>query len=151
MEQNYNYLNRKKSFYNDLENGNKYERWFGSLLSTTGISYNNDKRYDILYNGITYEIKSDKQTYTGNIAIEYSCNGKKSGIEATEADYMVFIFPLISEVWKIKTKKLKELISNTKNIKKVKGGDNKLASLYLFKREEVKENFKTMKINIPLY
>lgn len=156
-------------FIEQLTVANKYERWIAQGFKNV-IEFNNDNRYDFkTEDGTTYEVKHDFQTATSNIAIEFECRNKPSCISVTEADYFIFIFPLLNEVWKIKTEKLKELIQDFKKglneenwtsklyyRDNVAGGDyeekykGKVSRLHLMRREDVQSYFKILKLkNIP--
>ncbi len=157
-------------FIEKLTIANKYEKWIGSFMNNVE-KYNDDKLYDILLtNGLTIEIKQDFQTYTGNIAIEYWCRDKPSGISTTEADYHIFIFPLLDEVWKIKTSKLKDLIklyqdglyiehnetSELFYIDNAAGGDDDntgegRSKLRLMKRSDVIKYFDVNRMVVPIF
>lgn len=87
-------------FQKDILTGEESEKKFANLLFSKcsqikNISFNKDKRYDILVElnndqKITFEVKHDLLTgRTGNIAIETFSRGKPSGINVTLADYFV--------------------------------------------------------------
>ena len=156
-------------FKEQLSVANQYERWIAQGFKNV-IEFNNDNRYDFkTEDGTTYEVKHDFQTETNNIAIEFECRNKPSCISVTIADYFIFIFPLLNEVWKIKTEKLKKLIKDFKQglneenwtselyyRDNVAGGDyeekykGKVSRLHLMKREDVQSYFKVLKCkNIP--
>jgi hypothetical protein len=156
-------------FKEQLSVANQYERWIAQGFKNV-IEFNNDNKYDFkTEDGTTYEVKHDFQTATNNIAIEFECRNKPSCISVTEADYFIFIFPLLNEVWKIKTEKLKQLIKDFKEglneenwtstlyyRDNVAGGDyeekykGKVSRLHLMKREDVQSHFKILKCkNIP--
>lgn len=135
-------------FQLDLKFGNKYE----DLI----FNYYNNRKYicestkdkkcfkdydlkvskkDIIK---TIEVKADRLAYkTGNIAIEFECNNKESGINSTlSTHYYYFIIkPNGYDVYKILTKKIKKLIENKKYFRIVSGGDNYSSKMYLFKLE----------------
>lgn len=158
-------------FHEQLTVANKYEHWLGAKFDKN-VTYNNNNEYDIkLSCGKTIEVKHDYQTDTGNIAIEWFCRNKPSGISTSNSDYYIYIFPLLQEVWKIKTKELKIMIKDFKNSlhndednwtselyfrENVAGGDDDgtgegRSKLYLFRRSEVKHKFQVIKMNIPKY
>jgi len=130
------------NFEKDLKDGEKYEKLFGQYLEKKGykIEYSegNFKDFDILAQKdkdmITYEIKKDFITATtGNLAVEYKCNGKLSGLAATKAEYYVIIDEKYINIFR--TKEFKEWIGmNKKWFKIVKGGDNKKAFNILIPR-----------------
>ena len=82
-------------FGSDLLMGQFYEKKYIELRKFTNVEHPQDricKEFDFvnLNTGISYEVKADKMTCkTGNIFIEFSCNGVKSGIAGTEADYWI--------------------------------------------------------------
>ena len=96
-----------------------------SVLDLRFIRYNDDSAFDILfrddeYNLITYEVKTDlfeknmDEDGTGNMAIEYKCRGKKSGIRKTKAMYFAYYIPNVRDrqLWVISVKDLKNLLNN---------------------------------------
>ena len=69
--------NRGKSFKKfdlDLKFGEKWEDFVVDKLKTAEV-----------------KTEKDKWKKTGNIAIEYECNGKPSGIDKTESDFWIHI------------------------------------------------------------
>jgi len=82
---------------------------------------------------ITFEIKWDIMSEeTENVAIEYECRGKISGIDVTEADY--WIYKIKNDFYLIETIKIKQAIQNKIYFKKVIGGDaGSFTRLYLIK------------------
>tara|TARA_R100001244_G_C5128340_1_gene125198 strand:- start:133 stop:753 length:621 start_codon:yes stop_codon:yes gene_type:complete len=92
----------------------------------------------------TIEFKKDYKAWkTGNIAVEYSNNGKLSGIAATEAKYVAYI--LVDEkqnenaVIFLKTEIIKAMCRQYLEHPKrdIKGGDNHDSSLILLPIEEL--------------
>lgn len=85
----------------------------------------------------TFEVKEDFQCGdTGNIAVEYSCRGKPSGIETTKAQYYIYKVHLKDkQVYVISSvDKLRKAIADNQYFRVVNGGDYKSNSLcYLFK------------------
>lgn len=82
----------KALFEKQFAKGKPYEEIFISYLNTKDIILppKNHKEYDVMSNGVKYEIKADYVCHrTGNIAIEYEQFGKPSGILTTTADYWV--------------------------------------------------------------
>ena len=123
------------------------------------VKYNDDSAYDILFQNnneepMTFEVKTDlweqemHQGGSGNMAIEYKCRGKKSGIRKTKAKFFAYYFPNISDeqLWIISVKKLKGLLDEH-NFKAVDGGethydsDDKVTRCYLIPRFEYKQHF----------
>ena len=80
------------------------------------------------------EVKADlKCQFTGNIAIEYSCNNKRSGISTTTADFwVVFVVYFSKKVcYKIPIKDLKKLC---KNCIRISGGDGYRSKMFLLSK-----------------
>ena len=85
------------------------------------------------------EVKSERDVWkrTGNIAIEYECYGKPSGINATEADYWFHNLCVGDEVFAtlvFETKMLKKIINasiNANQVRSVSGGDHNASKMYL--------------------
>ena len=160
-------------FQKDLATGQEYEK--RSLLYLDYDTYKfiegYFKEYDleITKDGLktTIEIKSDKQaSLTGNLAIEYECNKKPSGISTTTADFWIYfiVYDRIidgvnhsrEECYKIPTDELRKLV---KKCHKVSGGDGNRSRMYLLKKSVVQKfltkpldliNFKNKK-NLDLY
>jgi len=108
------------------------------------MEYNNDIRYDLEIGRIakkkladilenkTIEIKYDLlASKTGNIAIEYECRNKASGISITESDYYCYIIAntKCDDIYiLIETNKLKELCRKYYLMNKIKKlGDSNLS------------------------
>jgi hypothetical protein len=88
------------------------------------------------------EVKSERGMWmrTGNIAIEYECYGKPSGIAATESDYWFHNLCIEDEVFAtlvFDTNSLKRIIDNLDYKKSVSGGDNKAARMYLLNLQKL--------------
>ena len=106
-----------------------------TVLDLRWIRYNDDSAFDILlrddeYNLITYEVKTDLfekdwgEGGTGNMAIEYKCRGKKSGIRKTKAMYFAYYIPNVrdKQLWVIEVEDLKNLLKTCVS-KRVSGGE----------------------------
>ncbi len=100
-----------------------------------------DKWADLLK---TVEFKKDYRAWeTGNIAVEYMNNGKKSGISVTEAEYIAYV--LVDKDQKenvaifVKTEIFKAMCRKYVGDEKrdVKGGDNYHSHLILLPVEEL--------------
>ena len=52
-----------------------------------------EKQVHDIFSNKKIEVKTERDWWfkTGNIALEYECNGKPSGINATESDYWIHI------------------------------------------------------------
>ena len=109
----------RKKFDLDLQYGKVREKNIADMLQ--------DKKI---------EVKSERGMWmrTGNIAIEYECYGKPSGINATESDYWFHNLCVDKEIFAtlvFKTDNLREIIKNLDNKKTVSGGDNNASKMYL--------------------
>jgi len=77
---------------------------------------------------------------TGNIAIEYECYGKPSGINATESDYWFHNLCIGSETFAtivFDTASLKRIIDNLDNKRVVSGGDHNASKMYLLNLQKL--------------
>ena len=130
-----------------------------TVLDLRWIRYNDDSAFDILlrddeYNLITYEEKTDLfekdwgEGGTGNMAIEYKCRGKKSGIRKTKAMYFAYYIPNVrdKQLWVIEVEDLKNLLKTCVS-KRVSGGetyydsDEKVTRCFLIDRYRYKKHF----------
>jgi len=116
--------NRKK-FDIDLEYGEVREQMVADMLQ--------DKKI---------EVKSERDVWqkTGNIAIEYECYGKPSGINATESDYWFHNLCIGEETFAtivFDTNSLKRIIDNLDKKKSVPGGDNNASRMYLLNLQKL--------------
>ena len=71
---------------------------------------------------------------TGNIAIEYECYGKPSGISATESDYWFHNLCIGDDTFAtlvFDVPSLKRIIHNLDEKRTVSGGDNGASRMYL--------------------
>ena len=115
----------RKKFDIDLEYGKVREQMVADMLQ--------DKKI---------EVKSERGMWmrTGNIAIEYECYGKPSGIAATESDYWFHNLCIDDEVFAtlvFDTNSLKRIINNLDYKKSVSGGDNNAARMYLLNLQKL--------------
>jgi|TARA_R100000149_G_C5804544_1_gene90423 hypothetical protein len=94
------------------------------------------------------EVKSERGNFknrkswvnSGNIAIEYECYGKPSGINATESEYWFHNLDIGDETFVtlvFDTNSLKKIISKLDSKRSVSGGDNKAARMYLLNLEKL--------------
>jgi|TARA_X000001388_G_C2189443_1_gene106914 uncharacterized ubiquitin-like protein YukD len=118
-------ISNRKKFDLDLEYGKVREQMVADMLQ--------DKKI---------EVKSERGMWmrTGNIAIEYECYGKPSGIAATESDYWFHNLCIEDEVFAtlvFDTNSLKRIIDNLDYKKSVSGGDNKAARMYLLNLQKL--------------
>jgi len=112
---------------------------------------NDDNKYDLRMkapNGkvITIEVKEDFSCQrTGNVGVEFSCRGKPSGIEVSQADLYLYKVHEPSgdkRLYVIETAKLKQMIKDELYFRIVNGGDVGSNSMnYLFRLMVIKENF----------
>lgn len=126
-------------FLQDLAFGEQYQHKLLELIAfdTCEIAKGNFKPWDvkIIYENdtTTFEVKVDRKAKnSGNIAIEYECNGKPSGISTTEADFWAYFIYGTNEYFLIPTEDIRNAILNKKYWRTAKGGDGYRANLYLF-------------------
>lgn len=135
-------------FSKDLEIANKTEEKIADVIArVTGSTIkrlNNNRDYDILIErkgrDFYIEVKEDfMAAKTGNIAVEYECRGKPSGISVSKSDIYAY---LIHESEKKQSlvltdvKKLKEAINKRMFYREVTGGDaGSNTRMYLFKKQ----------------
>ena len=115
----------RKKFDIDLEYGKVREQQVADMLQ--------DKKI---------EVKSERDVWqkSGNIAIEYECYGKPSGINATESDYWFHNLCIGSETFAtivFDTASLKRIISNLDSKRSVSGGDNNASRMYLLNLQKL--------------
>ena len=115
----------RKKFDIDLEYGKVREKMVADMLQ--------DKKI---------EVKSERDVWqkTGNIAIEYECYGKPSGINATESDYWFHNLCIGDETFAtlvFDTASLKRIISNLDKKRSVSGGDNNASRMYLLNLQKL--------------
>ena len=115
----------RKKFDIDLEYGKVREQQVADMLQ--------DKKI---------EVKSERDVWqkTGNIAIEYECYGKPSGINATESDYWFHNLCIGSETFAtivFDTTSLKRIIDNLDNKRVVSGGDHNASKMYLLNLQKL--------------
>ena len=115
----------RKKFDIDLKYGQVREKYVADMLQ--------DKKI---------EVKSERDVWmrTGNIAIEYECYGKPSGINATESDYWFHNLCVGDEVFAtlvFDVNSLKRIIDNLDYKKTVSGGDNNASRMYLLNLQKL--------------
>ena len=118
----------RKKFDLDLQYGKIREQMVATMLQNKKI-----------------EVKSERDLWmkTGNIAIEYECYGKPSGIMATQADFWFHNLCIGDETFAtlvFDVKALRRIIDNLDYKKSVRGGDNYAAKMYLL---NIKKLFST--------
>ena len=82
------------------------------------------------------EVKSERDMWmkTGNIAVEYECWNKPSGIKATESDYWFHNLCIGDNEYctlVFKTDVLRTIVDKLDYFKTVSGGDNKASKMFL--------------------
>ena len=126
-------------FKQDLLLGEKYQTKLLDIIEydnyemATGNFKPWDVKIEFCSDTITFEVKADrKATTTNNIAIEYQCNNKPSGISTTEADYWAYFLVGTNTYYLIPTSTIRTAIENKKYTRIVNGGDGFRSSMYLF-------------------
>ena len=113
------YENTGKGFDVDLAKGQMAEEALAGILS--------DK----------LEVKCDARvSTTGNLAIEYACSGRPSGISTSESEWWAFVLDgakYEQEVVILITKE--RLLSKLDGARSVRGGDGNRAQMYLVRKE----------------
>ena len=151
------------NFAKDLEDGHKGEKavrhFVESVMGLQFKKFNDNAYFDILFQNpyedpVTFEVKSDywekdwDKGGSGNMAIEYKCRGKPSGIRKTKATYFAYYIPNVQDkqLWVIKVEDLKKLIKDN-NFKRVNGGetyydnDEKVTRCFLIDRYRYRKHF----------
>lgn len=140
------------NFRKDLAVAKKTEEQVGLILeqhyALRVLGYENTNKYDILaetttlselyQRQFTFEVKEDFMCVkTGNVALEFECRGKPSGISVCEADYYIYKLttPDIGTHFVMHTTPiLKEMIADKRYSRIVNGGDRGSNTMnYLFK------------------
>ena len=131
------------NFREDLHFGEKYQRRLLELLDweQSEMSQGRFKGYDCWVidkttgQKVFFEVKADRMAQrTGNVAIEFQCAEKPSGITATEADYWAYFIHGTKEWYKIPTAEIRQRIADGAYTREVKGGDGWRTRMYLFPR-----------------
>ena len=118
-------IDNRKKFVIDLEYGKVREKLVADMLQNKKI-----------------EVKSERDVWqkTGNIAIEYECYGKPSGINTTESDYWFHNLCIGDETFAtlvFVTKSLKKIINKLDYKRSVSGGDNMASRMYLLNLQKL--------------
>ena len=129
-------------FVSDLKFGERYQTLAAQRLNLTDVCYSKGcfKPYDFITpDGTKYEVKADRNVFKyKSFFIEYDCNGKPSGINATESDYWIHIDARPTEsnsrFYKIPISVLRQAVLRPEVIKK-HGGDGGRASGYIVKQD----------------
>ena len=125
-------------------------------MNKTAPSVKDRKKFDIdleygkiresqvldMFENAKIEVKSERDIWqkSGNIAIEYECYGKPSGIKATESDYWFHNLCIGDEVFAtlvFDTKSLRRIIENLDYKKSVSGGDHNASRMYLLNLQKL--------------
>ena len=123
---------KNSDFDLDLKYGQIYEEGLKVLLESKGkieVKTERDKWYD-----------------TGNMAIEIKCNGRKSGLAVTKADWWFHIFSKDGQVKGMLCLPVRELknicngMQRSNRLRKVMGGDGDRSELLLFPIKEVADS-----------
>lgn len=142
----------KSNFRRDLEQGKEAEREVQRGLGgdlTQGRCSTHD---------LKIEVKWDKKSYeTGNVAFEYECNGKPSGIKVTESEWWIYRIgntELQDYVYYIRNTRgllqwLRELHKRGR-VKQVSGGDGKRAKILLVPLQDFILEFRQLHLDIFL-
>ena len=145
------YKNGQYDFVKDINTGEQGELFIRKFMEAKNFKYINNCKtfhYDLKmgYNGneYTYEIKTDVyKKDTGNLVIEFECRNKPSGINLTQADYFVYFYPFLGEIWTIRCSELRKLIANTKPLIFEGAGDKgSNTKLYRLKKKDIGSYFK---------
>jgi hypothetical protein len=130
-------------FSGDLEFGREAERFALSLYDYDDFELAPNKAFPYWDFNLTtankkvyYEVKKDRVTKrTGNIAIEFECRNKPSGISITTADYYLYFIEGEQRYYEIPVAVLKKYIADKKFHTRWRGGDDGVSLMYLFRRE----------------
>jgi len=101
-----------------------------------------EKKIADMMTGKKIEVKSERDLWakTGNIAIEYECWGKPSGINATEADYWFHNLCIGDDTFAtlvFDVPSLKRIIDNLDYKRSVSGGDGNASRMYLLNLQKL--------------
>lgn len=124
--------NKNNKFDIDLDFGVHYENSLAKILSMGKVEVKTER---------------DKWKETRNIAIELSCNGKKSGLVVTEAEWWAHILSWkgdIVSVILLPVDTLKKIVKNSvkrRRGKIVMGGDNNASEIALIPLEDLANEF----------
>lgn len=112
----------KKNFSRDIKRGNEQQQLVMDI-----------------FEGDSFEIKSDFMAHrTGNIAIEFQCRGKDSGIRTTESDHWVYKIIKPDIIIILNTEKLRKFVEdNMSNYKVIMGGDDRSSKMMLIPIKEI--------------
>ena len=136
-------------FKKDLQDGQLAEREAIEKLQVhfpeiSDFEQSDTKNYDIkgILDGspITFEVKNDLMAHkTGNVAIEYKCRGKASGLSTSKADYWIYKFDNTFFLFKTETLRQRLFIEKA-YFRPVTGGDvGSNTKMYLVKVTELRK------------
>ena len=150
-------------FEKDLADGQKGEAAVKHFVETTleipFFKYNDTKAFDIMFQSVGeepvfFEVKTDyfEKDWTkggsGNMAIEYKCRGKPSGVRTSLATHFAYYFPNIEDkhLWVIPMEDLNSLLKGNRFPAKDAGEvdrrtGKKVSRCYMIPRFEYKEYF----------
>ena len=139
----------------DLKSGEFGELCIANFLKERGykiLKNNKTMDYDLMIekDGFikTLEIKTDRwerfNWTTNNIFLEVSCNGKKSGIMGSKADYFIYFFPDHELFYLIRMDEVRKLVNFGR--RKSFSGDGGRVLGWTINRFEFAEHFKINKI-----
>jgi len=137
------------NFNKDLIIGEDGEQVVIDDLISLGATYESNNKTNshdliVLFKGkpISYECKTDVYDDTGNMFIETQCRGKASGISVTQAEWFVTYFKKLKEIWYIRTKELKEILSSHEHKQINQCGDkNSNTEGYLLNKNMYRDSF----------
>jgi hypothetical protein len=97
----------------------------------------------------TIEIKTDRYEYfkgvtTNNMFLEIECNGKKSGIKGTKADYFIYFYPDHELMYLIRMDKVRELLNYGR--RSAFSGDGGRVIGYVINRFDFEDKFSIINI-----
>lgn len=132
-------------FSADLEIGHKLEYFLAWVLEKKYeevlISQGRFKFFDIHIpaTGRKIECKFDKKSkVTPNIAVEYECFGKPSGISSTQAhDWVILLWDETQQKWVFAIVEVEHLKKLCEGKRSVSGGDYYASRMYLVPKREL--------------
>lgn len=136
------------NFHRDLHRAKKTEVDVANYLAEETRSsikiLNDTKEFDIVLERVgknyVIEVKEDfMAAKTGNVAVEYECRGKPSGINVTKADVYAYVIHEgegVRQLHLVESKVLKKAISKKMYHRTVVGGDRgSNTKMYLFTKD----------------
>lgn len=142
------------NFLKDLKTGQAAEDKVKDYFSAKGYKvsknkskdYKTLKKFDLTINNIQVEVKNDIMAQrTGNLALEFECSNKPSGISTSTSPIWIYIIGKELLIFPLKV--LKFLFNQKSYSRIVSGGDKKRAKLALFKLSDLKEHATIIKID----